>query len=519
MLVSIARRYEKGSIDTMLTKRLVHRILDLAAGEVPNALAATLGEETLTFREADRRANRTARALEQLGVGPGDRVSYWSGIAMRNLDVYFGILRRGATFVPMNPAFAFEEARAMVEYIRPVLLIVDRDLIEAGEEVAKACGVKLAVTGGGSRAVPGADLDALTERASDAAPPELLGEEEGLEAIFLTSGSTGKPKGVMVPHRATWTRAMEFSLGNITHPGGRGEISMFPMFHFAGWHFLLGPWAFRRAVHMPLGTDADTLLGMVERWRAGNLYCIPAVWDRILECRKPYDTRSLYFVNSGTSRVEPEMIARLRARFPGTYIGLHYGSTEMGRGLSIGDSDLERKPYAIGLSLQGVESKLVDGELWQRGISIAAGYFELPQQTADAFQDGWYLTGDLAEQDEEGYYTITGRRREIIRSGGETIAPAEVEAALADFPGVSDVAIVGMPDARWGEVICAALVLDEGGALPSVEALRAHLDGRLSAFKHPRNAVAVESLPRTPATGQIQRSQVRDAILNLDGVG
>ena len=501
----------------MLTKRLVHRILDLAANEVPNALAVTLGEETLSFAEASARANRTARALEQIGVKPGDRVSYWSGIGLRNLDIYFGILRRGATFVPMNPAFAYEEARAMVEYIRPVLLIVDFDHVEAGEAIAKAQGVRLAVTGAGRRAIPGDDLDALTEKASDGALPELLGEEEGLEAIFLTSGSTGKPKGVMISHRATWTRAMEFSLGNITHPGGRGEVSMFPMFHFAGWHFLLGPWAFKRAVHMPTGTDADTLLGMVERWRAGNLYCIPAVWDRILECKKPYDTSSLYFVNSGTSRVEPEMVERLRARFPGTYMGLHYGSTEMGRGLSIGDSDLERKPYAIGLSLQGVESKVVDGELWQRGITIASGYFDLPQQTEEAFEDGWYHTGDLVERDEEGYFTITGRRREVIRSGGEWVAPAEVEAALAGFPGVRDIAIVGLPDTRWGEVVCAALVVEEGGALPSVEALRTYLEGKLTPFKHPRKVAAVDSLPRTPATGQIQRSQVRDSILNLDG--
>lgn len=503
----------------MLTKRLVHRILDLAAAEVPNALAATLGEETLTFGQASARANKTARALEQLGVRAGDRVSFWSGMGLRNLDVYFGILRRGATFVPMNPAFSHEEARATVDYIRPTLLIVDHAHVEPGEAIARAHGVRLAVVDAGGRAVPGDDLDAVTERAADGTLPELLGEEEGLEAIFLTSGSTGKPKGVMIPHRATWTRAMEFSLGNITHPGGRGEVSMFPMFHFAGWHFLLGPWAFRRAAHLPTGTDAETLLGMVERWRAGNLYCIPAVWDRILECKKPFDTSSLYFVNSGTSRVEPDMIERLRARFPGTYMGLHYGSTEMGRGLSIGDSDLERKPYSIGLSLQGVESKVVDGELWQRGITIASGYFELPQQTAEAFEGGWYHTGDLVERDEEGYFTITGRRREVIRSGGEWVAPAEVEAALADFPGVRDVAIVGLPDARWGEVVCAALVLEEGGALPEVGTLRAHLDGRLAAFKHPRKAVAVASLPRTPATGQIQRSQVRDSILDLDGIG
>lgn len=500
----------------MFLKRLVHRVLDLAASAAPNALAATLNDDTVTFGEADRRSNRTARALEAMGVLPRDRVALWASIDLRNIDIYFGTLRRGATFLSLNPDFSEDETAAMLEYAKPRVLVVDWAHREAGEAVARRLGFGLAVIGARGRSAPGTDLDAACNKASDAALPEMLGEEEDIEAIFLTSGSTGKPKGVMIPHRATWTRSMEQSTGLLNACGGRGEVSMFPMFHFAGWIFLLGAWAQYRAIHLPASTDADALLGAVERWKAGTLYCIPAVWERILACPRQYDTRSLIMANSGTSRVEPELIARLRARFPGTRMSINYGSTEIGRGLSLGNEDIERKPWSVGLPPQGIETRIVDGEIQQRSISMAAGYFELPQQTAAAFKDGWYLTGDLGERDPEGYYTITGRRREVIRSGGEWIAPAEVEAMLRGVQGIRDVAVIGMPDPRWDEIVCAAVVVEPGRAAPPVEALRAHLEGKLASFKHPRKVVVVESLPRTSATGQIQRSQVRDSILNLD---
>jgi fatty-acyl-CoA synthase len=502
----------------MPLKRLVHRILDLAADSVPNAIAATLGDETLTFGEADRRASLTARALEQLRVRPRDRVALWSAIGMRNLDVYFGTLRCGASFVSLNPDYSADEAQAMLEYSKVRVLIVDWPRREAGEAIAAKLGIPLAVVGASGRNAPGSDFDASCAAASDRRP-ELVGDEEDFEAIFLTSGSTGRPKGVTISHRATWTRAFEQNTAVLPACGGPGDVLMFPLFHFAGWIFLLNAWTQRRAIHLPLSTDGEALLGQVARWQAGALYCIPAVWERVLAVKREFDTRSLHSVNTGTSRVEPDLIARLRARFPGRLVQVHYGSTEIGRGLSICDSEIEKKPYSVGISAPGVDSKIVDGELWQRGISMASGYFELPEQTTAAFEGGWYHTGDLVERDADGYYTITGRRREVIRSGGEWIAPAEVEAALKGLAGVRDVAIVGLPDPKWDEVVCAALVLEAGKSAPQVEALRRHLEGKLASFKHPRKVVVVDSLPRTSATGQIQRSQVRDRILNLDRQG
>ena len=194
---------------------------------------------------------------------------------------------------------------------------------------------------------------------------------------------------------------------------------------------------------------------------------------------------------------------------PWTRTTVSYGSTEVGRAISLGDDDLFRKPGSIGLPVPGIQAKVAgDGELLLTSGTLMSGYFNLPEATALVLEDGWYHTGDLVEQDAEGYFCIVGRKNEMIRSGGESVAPLEVEAALRGYPGIADVAVIGVPDAQWGELVCAAVVAADGTSPPTVEDLRRHLAGRLAAFKHPRRVLVVDQLPRTSATGQVQRSLV-----------
>jgi acyl-CoA synthetase (AMP-forming)/AMP-acid ligase II len=183
-----------------------------------------------------------------------------------------------------------------------------------------------------------------------------------------------------------------------------------------------------------------------------------------------------------------------------------YGSTEAGGVAALEHDELDRKPGRCGLPSPSAEVRIDDdGELWVSGPLLFDGYFEDPDATADVLVDGWYRTGDLAEVDDEGYLSIVGRARDVIRTGGETVAPAEVETALASCPGVADVAVVGLPDPQWGEVVCAVVVLVAGGAAPTVEDLRTHCEGRLVAHKHPRRVVVVDAIPRTSPTNQVQR--------------
>jgi fatty-acyl-CoA synthase len=492
--------------------RFVHtvgRILDLAASAVPTRLSVTLGNQTRTFAQSQSAATRMANALYGLGLRRGDRLMYWGPISLHEIDVFFATQKLGVVFVPFKDSLSPREAIAQVTYVKPALVVGDATIADRLLDLHSSAGVPVATIGGTG---PGIDLDAAVECASENSI-EIDVDDEDIHAIFLTSGSTGEPKGVMVSHRASWHRSLAAAT-RTPACGGRGEVNMFPLFHWAGWNFLLTAWMHLRTIHLTPKADAVSLVEVMNRWSPGSLYAIPAVWERLLEYDQPFETRSLRLACTGTYRFESTLVDRIRQTFPNAYVTSSWGATELGTGATIGEDDLYTKPYSVGLPTPGTELRIVDGELLGRSNQMMSGYFNLPDVTAETLVEGWYHTGDLVEMDEEGFISIVGRRREVIRSGAETIAPAEVEEALSGLPGIDEVSVVGLPDPVWGEVVCAAVVLTSGAALPSMETIRSHVSGTLAPHKCPRRIVAVDSLPRTPATGQIQRSLVRSTIIS-----
>jgi fatty-acyl-CoA synthase len=486
---------------------IANDVLACAAGTAPARLAATLGEDRLTFGEVEVLANRYANALHALGARRGERAAWWSETTLEGVGLYFAISRLGLAFVPLNPAYSDDEAAVVLAYLRPQLLIVDPEHAARAEQLI-AGSETIIITVGGQGTQPGVDLGERATSASSGPPSVPLPAEDAVCTIFLTSGSTGQPKGVMVSQRATWLRTHAGAAAYST-TGGAGEVIMFPLFHMAGWNFAMMAWSARHAAHLVRRADAEQLLGAVGRWSPSTIYCIPAVWRRILESDLDVDTRCVEWALTGTSQVTQELLAGIKERFPAARTTVNYGSTETARAVGLRDPDLFTHPGSVGHPIPGVQAKVADdGELLITSDRLMSGYFELPAETAQALRGGWYHTGDLAEQDDEGYLYIVGRKKEVIRTGGETVAPVEVEGVLAGYPGLAELAIVGLPDPQWGEVVCAVVVLNEGAAVPSVEQLRSHIGGRLAAYKHPRRVVAVEVLPRTSATGQVQRAKL-----------
>jgi acyl-coenzyme A synthetase/AMP-(fatty) acid ligase len=262
-------------------------------------------------------------------------------------------------------------------------------------------------------------------------------------------------------------------------------------------------------VHFVRVPDAETLLYTTARHRASRLYCIPAVWARILEHGVGrYDLSALVEADTGTSATPPELLHAIKDALPHTVTRVFYGSTESGPGLQLGNDDLFRKPGSVGIPQPGVDVQLVDGEVCMRSPFLMDGYFDDPNATAEALRDGWYCTGDLGAVDDDGFFSIVGRARDVIRTGGETVSPVEVEQVLASHPAIAEVAVVGVPDVQWGEVVTAVVVVAPGASAPSVEALRAACDGKLAPFKQPRRVAVVDALPRTAATGQVQRTLI-----------
>jgi fatty-acyl-CoA synthase len=475
---------------------LVGEILANAARTDPRSVAATLGDDSLTFGALDTAANQVAHVLDGAGVRGGDRVVWWGETSLTAIPVFGALARLGAVFAPVNARLGVEETLPIVELARPRALLTDAAHDDAGREAAARLGIMHI----GSE---------LADRAANApvSPPAVDGPaEHDPHVIFFTSGSTGRPKGVVLSHRANWLRSYP---GATSEPGGGGVVCMFPLFHMAGWTIALGAWQGRRPIHFA-AADPAQLLETVQRHRAGRLYAIPAVWARILQHGvEGYDLSTLREADTGTSATPPELIAAIRAALPQTVTRIFYGSTEAGSATIMPHADLAEKAGGVGRAAPGCDVRLSEtGEVCVRSPFLMDGYFDDPEATADALRDGWYHTGDLGAFDADGYLAIVGRARDVIRSGGETIAPVEIEQALAAHPAFAEVAVVGVPDPSWGEIVTACVVLRPGSDPPDVDAVRAWCSGRLAPFKQPRRLVVLDALPRTAATGQVQRTLI-----------
>jgi len=487
---------------------LIGDIVRRNAEVVPNAVAASLGTDTLTHAQLDGASNRLAAVLASHGVGHGDRVVSWADTSLDVLPLFVACAKLGAVFAPLNARYGLEEATPVASMARPRFFVADAARAEAAAELIRNSGIPQLGHIGASEG-PGHDLSMTTLGVGGRAPPAPALRESDPHVLFFTSGSTGRPKGVLLSHRASYLRGFQGVFRDVPER----SVCMFPLFHMAGFTLAVAAWQTRGEIALVESASADQLLGAVERRHANRLYAIPAVWARVLETEpEAWDTSSLIEADTGTSAVPIELVRALKERFPHSATRIYYGSTECGAGTALADADVLRKPGSVGPPAPGVDLRVgADGEIQLRSHYLFDGYFDDAEATAAALRDGWYHTGDLGELDDEGHLYVIGRVSELIRTGGESVAPTEVEDVLAAHPDVAEVAVIGVPDASWGEVVC-AVVVPRAEASPTLEAMQQHCEARLAGFKKPRRLETIDALPRTAATGQVQRALLREQI-------
>jgi len=466
---------------------------------VPDGIAAALGDRQMTHAELDDAGDRVAGRLRDLGIGRGDRIACWMDTSLELLPIFVAATKLGAVFAPLNARLGAGEAVPFLRHARPAIVVADRDRIGSLPAIAARC-------------EPAETLLAAAAPGAPPAPPIVCAEaaETDPHVLFFTSGSTGQPKAVVVSHRASYLRTYHGVFRDVPEH----SVCMFPLFHMAAYTLALSAWQTGGSIRFVPGATAEDILDAVEAGGANRLYCIPAVWARILaQDLAAWDLSSLRELDTGTSATPIELLRQLKQRFPHARIRVYYGSTEAGACTALSDHDVLRKPGSVGTPVPGVRLRLTgDGELCVRSALLFNGYFDDPAATRAALDEGWYHTGDRAVIDGDGHVTIVGRLKEIIRTGGEAVAPAEVEAVLREHAAIADVAVVGIPDPRWGEIVCAVVVARDAHR-PTLDELQRFCEERLAGFKKPRRLEWRSALPRTQATGQVQRALLVQQIL------
>jgi fatty-acyl-CoA synthase len=498
----------------------------------PERVAIRCDGEAITYGTLDARSERLAAGLRARGLTPGDRVASLTANRPEHVELLLACAKAGLALVPCNWRLTLPELRDQLEDAEPALLLVD----PAHAAKAEDLGVPTAM-------LDRDGLDALAEPAQDGVVPsgapgsgdvtdgavavrEPAGGREPVAddaplLIVYTSGTTGRPKGAVLTHaNCFWTN---LALDR-TVPIGHDDVvlAVLPQFHVGGWNVqpLLALWAGATLV-LERSFDAERALGLIASEGVTTMMGVPANYAAMADAEgfAAADLRTLRSAVVGGAAMPESLLATFADR--GVAIVQGYGLTEAAPNvLCLAPEDAVTHAGWAGRPYPHVEVALRDpqgggllegpatGELVVRGPSVFPGYWRDPEATAATFADGWLLTGDLAERDATGRYALRGRRKEIYISGGENVAPAEVEHVLATHPTVAEAAVVGVPDARWGET-GAAFVVPAAGATVDPAGLRAFAAERLATFKVPRTVAVVDALPRT-ALGKVQRTVLRE---------
>jgi acyl-CoA synthetase (AMP-forming)/AMP-acid ligase II len=479
-----------------------------SARRAPDAPALACEADRCTFGELEERSNRLAAALAGRGVGPGDHVAMLQYNGIEFVETFLAIQKLGACAVPVN----FRLSREEVDYV----------LGDCGARLAIADPELAASAGAVETLVVGADYEAALAAAVPERPAHEV-KSDDLAFLMYTSGTTGRPKGAMLSHQNLVVNTTNW----LYEVGARPDdvwLSGLPLFHIGGLNGIL-PFLHLGAlavIEPSGGFDPGLSIARLAEHDVSMCFFVPTQWQEICSHAEvgTVDRERLRKAMWGASQAPLPTLELLAATFPSVEIVNAFGQTEMSSNTCfLRGEDAIRKMGSVGSPALGVEVRIVDedgadvapgevGEIVYRGPTVMQGYHGKPEATAEAFAGGWFHSGDLVREDEEGFIYVVDRLKDMLISGGENVYPAEVERALVDHPGVAEVAVVGVPHPRWVETPLAVVVAVPGTEVGADELID-HCRERLAGYKKPAAVVFVDELPRN-AAGKVLKRQLRD---------
>jgi long-chain acyl-CoA synthetase len=486
-------------------------IVTASAARDAAAPAVRLGGRTLTYGDLDDRSARLATLLRERGMERGDRV----GVMLPNVPefpiAYYGVLRAGGIVVPMNVLLKRREIAFYLEDSGAKILLAWHGFLDEAREGAAEAGTELI---GVEPEAFEATLDAL-----EPSPEVVDTDAEDTAVILYTSGTTGKPKGAELSHRNLDQNSEIISRTTLLIGAGDVVLGALPLFHTFGQTVAMNA-SMRVGACLTLVPkfDPGEALATIDRDGVTHFYGVPTMYGALLHHpeREKFDTSTLRLCKTGGASMPVEVLHGFEKAF-GTELIEGYGLSETSPVASSGHPNQVRKPGSIGTPIEQVEMKIFDendaevpqgevGEIVIRGHNIMKGYWGRPDATAEAIRGGWFHSGDLGREDEDGFFFVVDRKKDMIIRGGYNVYPREVEELLYEHPAIREAAVLGVPHPEWGEEVGAAVVLEPGEEL-APEEISAWVRERIAAYKYPRVVWFLDELPKGP-TGKIVKREI-----------
>src|SRR5215216_1445092 len=485
-------------------------LLTETAERIPEGIAYKLDDTEINWQAVDEGSARVAGLLKAKGLEPGDRV----GIMLPNVPyfpvAYYGVLRAGGTVVPMNVLLKGREVAFYLKDPEAKWVFAWHDFAEAAETGADEAGAEVILVKPGE----------FEQLLGDAEPDREMCERDGSDTavILYTSGTTGQPKGAELTHDNMLKNA-QVSRSLFDTSDDDVVLGALPLFHSFGQTCCMNACAVSGATLTFIPRfDPAKALEIIERDKVTMFSGVPTMYNAMLndESREERDTSTLRTCTSGGSAMPGELLRGFEKAFDCPILE-GYGLSETSPVASFNHPDKERKIGSIGTPIKGVEMKVVDddgnkveqgevGEIVIKGHNVMKGYWNRDDATKESIKDGWFFTGDMAKVDEEGYFFIVDRKKEMILRGGYNVYPREIEEVLYEHPAIAEVAVVGVPDDKMGEEVGAAVVLKKGEDC-STDDLKSYVKEQVANYKYPRKIWFVDELPKGP-TGKILKREV-----------
>ena len=501
----------------------VGSLLTMQANKFPDRTALIYEDKRFTYREFNERSNRIAQALLSFGLQKGDRVATLLFNSPELVEVFMGAVKVGVVFTPINFRLAADEVIYLVNHS-------DARIFAFGEEFFPLVGnilprlpkVEKFISVGKAPFPQALEYEPLLRGSRDDEPRGAVSEEDECQMLY-TSGTTGKPKGAVLTHgNVLWNLVNTL----LAREDKEGEIALItgPLYHAAALnnHFLIRL-ALAGASVLVKHFDPRNFMETIQKEKVNVISGAPAMFHLLLNLPdvEKYDARSITRCTLGSSTLPDETKKKLLKLFPNAG-GIYdvYGATEVSPTLTVlKAADSFRKTACVGPAVPFMEVRIVDsqdrevhrgkpGEIICRGPNVMKGYYKDPEGTAEALKGGWLHTGDIGRMDEEGFVYIVDRKKDMIISGGENIYPREIEELLYHHPKIREAAVVGIPDALWGESVKAFVVLKTGMSMSEEEVIE-YCKAHLASYKKPKQVKFIDSLPRNPS-GKVLKNLLRE---------